>query len=97
MLNFAEQTGSGAVIVVWSFLPAQKDLAYITLTVPYTCHSLILKGAFPLYVGSDPTTSPLALLLVKVQSLPMCHNLHALCMSEIPVVSLTASPQFIQE
>ncbi len=31
MLNFAEQTGSGAVIVVWSFLIVRKKLEYIKL------------------------------------------------------------------
>ena len=30
MLNFAEQTGSGAVIVVWSFLSFHGPLCYIT-------------------------------------------------------------------
>ena len=30
MLNFAEQTGSGAVIVVWSFLSGWGPLSYIT-------------------------------------------------------------------
>ena len=30
MLNFAEQTGSGAVIVVWSFLSFRGPLCYIT-------------------------------------------------------------------
>ena len=30
MLNFAEQTGSGAVIVVWSFLSYRSPLCYIT-------------------------------------------------------------------
>jgi hypothetical protein len=29
MLNFAEQTGSGAVIVVWSFLLHERILKYI--------------------------------------------------------------------
>jgi hypothetical protein len=29
MLNFAEQTGSGAVIVVWSFLIEQEVYRYI--------------------------------------------------------------------
>jgi hypothetical protein len=29
MLNFAEQTGSGAVIVVWSFLLIELVLGYI--------------------------------------------------------------------
>jgi adenylylsulfate kinase-like enzyme len=28
MLNFAEQTGSGAVIVVWSFLSMRHDKIY---------------------------------------------------------------------
>ena len=65
MLNFAVQIGSGAVIVVCSFLSAQQDLGYITLTGPYIFHSLHLRGAFTLCVGSDPTTSPLSLLLVK--------------------------------
>ena len=32
MLNFAEQTGSGAVIVVWSFLSLPPLLRYITHT-----------------------------------------------------------------
>ena len=31
MLNFAEQTGSGAVIVVWSFLLNLSILKYIKL------------------------------------------------------------------
>ena len=31
MLNFAEQTGSGAVIVVWSFLIKSKELKLIKL------------------------------------------------------------------
>ena len=31
MLNFAEQTGSGAVIVVWSFLSYRSPLCYITI------------------------------------------------------------------
>ena len=30
MLNFAEQTGSGAVIVVWSFLP-ERELRQYTI------------------------------------------------------------------
>jgi hypothetical protein len=29
MLNFAEQTGSGAVIVVWSFLHVKTLLTYL--------------------------------------------------------------------
>ena len=29
MLNFAEQTGSGAVIVVWSFLLSKEATEYI--------------------------------------------------------------------
>jgi hypothetical protein len=28
MLNFAEQTGSGAVMIVWSFLPLPAVLTY---------------------------------------------------------------------
>ena len=35
---------SSAVIVVWLLLPAQQDLGYITLLVPYICHSPLLKG-----------------------------------------------------
>ena len=31
MLNFAEQTGSGAVIIVWSFLASQPISLYETL------------------------------------------------------------------
>ena len=33
MLNFAEQTGSGAVIVVWSFLPINEYLIVHTLHI----------------------------------------------------------------
>ena len=56
MLNFAEQTGSGDVIVVWSFLPAQQYLGYITLTGTYICHSLLLRGE-PYH--DDSTMTPL--------------------------------------
>ena len=35
MLNFAEQTGSGAVIVVWSFL--NMDHFYLIYTVELKC------------------------------------------------------------
>jgi hypothetical protein len=33
MLNFAEQTGSGAVIVVWSFLLVRAFFGYLIGTV----------------------------------------------------------------
>jgi hypothetical protein len=32
MLNFAEQTGSGAVIVVWSFLIVSEIVSYLNAT-----------------------------------------------------------------
>ena len=46
MLNLDQQTRSGVVILVWSFLPAQQDFGQIMLTVPYICHSFLLKGSF---------------------------------------------------
>ena len=41
MLNFAEQTGSGAVIVVWSLLIARRfrTITYPTLLLHYTTHT----------------------------------------------------------
>ena len=33
MLNFAEQTGSGAVIVVWLFLTTKEKVKYINTTI----------------------------------------------------------------
>ena len=38
VLNFAEQTGSGAVTIVWSFLPQRKIVQYIN---PYYCTYII--------------------------------------------------------
>ena len=32
LLNFAEQTGSGTVIVVWSFLPVRLAFGFVTGT-----------------------------------------------------------------
>ena len=43
MLNFDEQTGIGAVIVVWLFLTTQKYLEYINIPVPY-----IITSMYPL-------------------------------------------------
>ena len=51
--------------MLWELLPAQQDLGYITLTVPYLCHSLLLKSAFRLCVGNDPIISLLSLILIK--------------------------------
>ena len=65
MLSFTGQTKCGAVIVIWSFLSAKQYLGYITLTVPYIYHSLLLKVVFPLCVGSNTTTPPLSLILIK--------------------------------
>ena len=51
MLNFAEQTGSGAVMIVWSFLAEQqaaaihqatKNIAYFP--VHHCCHSALPWG-----------------------------------------------------
>ena len=36
MLNFAEQTGSGAVIVVWSFLDTSGSRIYMYTSLLYT-------------------------------------------------------------
>jgi hypothetical protein len=43
MLNFAEQTGSGAVIVVWSFLIVQ---ATSNLYITMMCVSLLYTYAY---------------------------------------------------
>ena len=50
MLNFAEQTGSGAVIFVWSFLFVTTYFIYINklhfmnaILVYYTAHSFLLE------------------------------------------------------
>ena len=40
MLNFAEQTGSGAVMLVWSFLP----IDYLQMYIYYILH--IINGTF---------------------------------------------------
>ena len=36
MLNFAEQTGSGAVIFVWSFLTTRMNLTYINCNLRFS-------------------------------------------------------------
>ena len=36
MLNFAEQTGSGAVIIVWSILMMKASHYYITLPLTFS-------------------------------------------------------------
>ena len=37
MLNFAERTGCGAVIMVWSFLPAVRYWTYTYSSISYIC------------------------------------------------------------
>ena len=54
MLNFAEQTGSGAVILVWSFLPSQLVGSLI---------SRIPTVAEPTR-GTHTTAPPLSLLIL---------------------------------
>ncbi len=43
MLNFAEQTGSGAVTVVWSFLSGFDDIINLNCCSLYTSCSLIVQ------------------------------------------------------
>ena len=50
MLNFAEQTGSGAVIVVWSFLILRRTMTYITTT--YLALLTTLRTHYPLFLYS---------------------------------------------
>ena len=38
MLNFAEQTGSGAVMIVWSFLTLLLTLLYLNISHTTTIH-----------------------------------------------------------
>ena len=50
MLNFAEQTGSGAVMIVWSFLLLVVWLKYINLVTKLyntTCTTGVLYILFP--------------------------------------------------
>ena len=44
MLNFAEQTGSGAVIVVWSFLTLQRVL-FIVIVMQFEQWRELWRGA----------------------------------------------------
>jgi hypothetical protein len=52
MLNFAEQTGSGAVIFVWSFLKFSDTSLYI---IPYLITTVVYDLLFPPRIF--PTTS----------------------------------------
>ena len=45
MLNFAERTGSGAVMLVWSFLTSEAVSRYTTHTKRLTIHSSLTAKA----------------------------------------------------
>ena len=57
MLNFAEQTGSGAVIVVWSFLSSGGPLSYITSCTWHIPSKSALTTALPTFIQSNNLTS----------------------------------------
>ena len=70
MLNFAEQTGSGAVMIVWSFLLDTTALYTMTFSTPlqnFTQYhpSFHPSPGPPYYLRHNPTQAP-AMAVLKI-------------------------------
>jgi hypothetical protein len=71
MLNFAEQTGSGAVMLVWSFLPLQGCCCIVSKSIfePF----VVLTRVFPqcqddtVYEDTTEDTHNLLLQMKQIQ------------------------------
>ena len=67
MLNFAEQTGSGAVMLVWSFPLHGSKVGYTNkLTNTYS----LVKVIYSLDVGSNPTSKMSQKFLLRLRCGP---------------------------
>jgi hypothetical protein len=67
MLNFAEQTGSGAVIVVWSFLLSRREIMYNLMQKIYLRRSNSQRR-FDLVILSDSFYLSVILMNIQVRS-----------------------------